>query len=57
MSEPPHDEPETSDGSAPKAPDPASMTGRELQENPSQGPIDTPPGSDADHAAEVPHVG
>jgi hypothetical protein len=40
-----------------KKPDPGSMTGRELQENPSQGPLDVEPGSDADQAAEVPHVG
>ena len=33
-------------------------SGRDLQDNPSQGePLDADPGSDADHAAEVPHVG
>ena len=37
--------------------DPGSMTSRELQENPSQGPLEVEPGSDADQAAEVPHVG
>ena len=47
------------DQAAPKdgAPDPESLTSRELQDNPSQGPLETTPGSDADHAAEVPHVG
>ena len=38
------------------APDP-DLTSRDLQDNSSQGPLETPPGSDADHAAEVPHVG
>ena len=32
-------------------------TARDLQENASQGELDVEPGSDADQAAEVPHVG
>lgn len=40
------------------APDADAPSARDLQENPSQGqPLDAEPGSDADHAAEVPHVG
>ena len=34
------------------------LSGRDLQENRSQGePLEAEPGSDADQAAEVPHVG
>ena len=39
-------------GAAPKP-----LSGRDLQENASEGRLETPPGSDADQAAESPHVG
>ncbi len=45
------------DTEPPEAPAPRPNSARDLQENASQGPLDAPPGSDADHAAEVPHVG
>jgi hypothetical protein len=51
------DEPSTEGAPPETAADPGSMTGRELQENASQGPLEVEPGSDADQAAEVPHVG
>ena len=33
------------------------LSSRDLQEQADETPLETPPGSDADHAAEVPHVG
>ena len=50
--------PEKPDGQAPppKA-TPDELSGRDLQENASQGELDVEPGSDADQAAEAPHVG
>ena len=50
-------EPSTADDKPEPTASPGSMTGRELQENASQGPLEVEPGSDADQAAEVPHVG
>jgi hypothetical protein len=47
----------------PPAPQPRSpaedkiLSARDLQENASEGELDVEPGSDADQAAEVPHVG
>lgn len=34
-----------------------ALSARDLQENASEGDLDVEPGSDADQAAEVPHVG
>jgi hypothetical protein len=51
------DAPSPKESEAETPADPGSMTGRELQENASQGPLEVEPGSDADQAAEVPHVG
>jgi hypothetical protein len=45
------------DTEPPEQPVQRPASARDLQENAGEGRIDTPPGSDADHAAEVPHVG
>lgn len=46
-----------SDDATPAAGETPPPTARDLQENASQGELDVEPGSDADQAAEVPHVG
>ena len=50
--------PDQAFGNAPPAANaPPIPSARDLQDNASQGELDLEPGSDADQAAEVPHVG
>ena len=37
--------------------DPRALSARDLQSNPGQDALETQPGSDADQANQVPHVG
>ena len=48
--------PDPEGNDTPEGPRP-DLSARDLQTNASQDELNTPPGSDADHASHVPHVG
>lgn len=48
-------DPRSEDATKPESADAEPPSARDLQEN--DGPLEVEPGSDADQAAEVPHVG